>query len=206
MITHGRAISMSGRDGMSGRCRTLILQAGLIVLLAVPMSASWAEKKDEFVIEAAYASQVGGVYYLNATINYALNETALEALARGLSLTFQLNIAVDKVRQWRPDRNVAELLQLYELQYHALSQRYIVRNLNSGEQQSFQTLSAALLHLGTIRDLPLIDQALLHPRRSYTIGIKSVLDIRSLPGPLRLLAVFFGDWRLASDWYQWKLQ
>ncbi len=197
---------MSGLVGMSGRCRTLLLRAGLIVLLGVPMSASLAQNKGDFIIEAAYASQIGGVYYLNATISYQLNETALEALARGLSLTFQLNIAVDKVRQWRPDRNVAELLQLYELQYHALSQRYIVRNLNSGEQQSFLTLNAALLQLGNIRDLPLIDQALLNPKRSYTIAIKSVLDIRSLPGPLRMLAVFFGNWRLASDWYQWTLQ
>ena len=188
---------------MSGR---LLFQAGLIALLGLQMPVSYAQKKDDFVVEAAYASQSGGVYYLNATISYELNETALEALARGLALTFQLNIAVEKVRQWRPDKSVADLLQLYELQYHALSQRYIVRNLNSGEQQSFQTLNAALLQLGNIHDLPLIDQALLNPKRSYTIAIKSVLDIRSLPGPLRVLAVFFGNWRPASDWYQWVLQ
>lgn len=197
---------MSGPTRMPGRYMRLLIQAGVIALLALHMSTPLAQKQGEFVIEAAYASQNAGVYYLNATIDYQLNETALEALARGLSLTFQLNIDVDKVRRWRPDRNIAELRQLNELQYHALSQRYIVRNLNSGEQQSFLTLNAALLQLGEIRDLPLIDRALLNPKRSYTIGIKSILDIRSLPGPLRLLSVFFGDWRLASDWYRWKLQ
>ena len=36
------------------------------------------------------------------------------------------------------------LEQSYELSYHALSQRYLVRNLNTGEQQDFGTLQAAL--------------------------------------------------------------
>lgn len=196
---------MRGLTGTSERYTKLVVQSGLFVLLGLQMLIPVAAD-EEFVVEAAYAEPRAGVYYLNSTISYQLNETALEALDRGLSLTFELFIDVKRVRQWRPDKNIAELLQVYELKYHALSQRYIVHNFNSGEQSSFQTLNAALLELGSVHDLPLIDQALLRPDRSYVIGIKSILEIRSLPGPLRMLAVFFGDWRLASDWYRWTLQ
>ena len=42
------------------------------------------------------------------------------------------------------DASVAALEQRYELSYHALSQRYLVRNLNTGEQQDFGSLQAAL--------------------------------------------------------------
>ncbi|MBT8132654.1 MAG: DUF4390 domain-containing protein [Gammaproteobacteria bacterium] len=181
-----------------------LVTAGLVVLsglLALPAQA----EDGVFSIRSAYTSEIDGVYFLNATIDYQLNEMALEALARGVVLTFELNIDLRRVQRFRPDKTVAELLQLNELSYHALSGKYLVRNTNSGEQQSFLTLSAALQNLGIIRDLPIIDGALLNPKRRYFLRLKSVLDIRSFPGPLRVLAVFFGDWRLASDWYRWTL-
>ncbi len=175
---------------------------GLAVLAGLATTAHAAR---DFVIQAAYAGEVDGVYYLNATIDYELNEVALEALAEGVALTFELRIDVRRVQRWRPDKTIAELEQLYELQYHALSERYIVSNINSGEQRTFLTLAGALQHLGDVEELPLIDRALLNPNRDYMLRIKSVLDIRSFPGPLRVLDVFFGDWRQASDWYRWRL-
>ena len=36
------------------------------------------------------------------------------------------------------DKGIASLVQTYELSYHALSQRWLVRNLNTGEQQDFR--------------------------------------------------------------------
>ncbi|MDH3646525.1 MAG: DUF4390 domain-containing protein [Nitrosopumilus sp.] len=196
---------MSERSGTSGHLIGFML-AGLVVLSGFSAPPSYAAKNGDFAIQAAYADEVDGVFYLNATIDYQLNDFALEALARGVALTFELKIDLRRVQRWRPDKNIAELLQLNELRYHALSDRYLVRNINSGEQQSFQTLRAALLELGDIHDLPVIDRALLNPKRSYIMRLKSILDIRSFPGPLRVLAVFFGDWRLTSDWYRWRLQ
>lgn len=181
------------------------LIASLIILPGLFGGIASADKNGDFAIQSAYANEIAGVYYLNANIDYELNDVALEALARGVALTFELRIEVRRYQRWRPDKTVAELLQLYELQYHALSERYLVSNINSGEQQSFLTLAAALLHLGDVHDLPVIDRALLNPRRIYELQIKSVLDIRSFPGPLRVLDVFFGDWRLTSGWYRWRL-
>ena len=42
------------------------------------------------------------------------------------------------------------LHQRYQLEYHALSERYIVHNVNSGDQTSFATLFAALDWLGRV--------------------------------------------------------
>ncbi|MBT8137104.1 MAG: DUF4390 domain-containing protein [Gammaproteobacteria bacterium] len=187
------------------RQRTGWLLASLAAALSLLATDVHAIKNGDFVIVAAYADEIDGVYYLNATIDYDLNDVALEALARGVALTFELRIDVRRTLKWRPDKNVAELLQLYELRYHALSERYIVRNLNSGEQESFLTLAAALLRLGEVRELPVLDSALLRDEREYVLRLKTVLDIRSFPGPLRVLDVFFGDWRLASEWYDWRL-
>lgn len=187
------------------RQRTRWLLTGLVAALSLHAADAPAKKNGDFIIQAASANEVDGVYYLDASIDYELNDIALEALAQGVALTFELRIDVRRILRWRPDPSVAELLQLYELQYHALSERYIVRNLNSGEQQSFLTLAAALLRLGEVKQLPVLDRALLKSGRDYEMRIKSILDIRSFPGPLRVLDVFFGGWRLTSEWYSWRL-
>jgi hypothetical protein len=98
------------------------------------------------------------------------------------------------------------LRQLYELEYHALSERFIVTNLNSGDQASFATLFSALNYLGRIDQLPVIDAALIEPDRDYDWRLRAVLDVEQFPGPLRLLAFWRRDWSLASDWYRWPLQ
>lgn len=160
----------------------------------------------DFTVRTASTQNIDGVYYVNASIDYRLNETALEALESGVALTFEVRIEVERNLRWRPDKSVAELLQLYELQYHALSQRYILLNLNSGEQNIYSTLPAALAALGRVQQLPLLDAALLRPNRVYEVRLRAVLDIRSFPGPLRLFSAFFGDWRLVSNWYEWRLE
>jgi hypothetical protein len=98
------------------------------------------------------------------------------------------------------------LRQQYQLEYHALSERYIVLKLNSGDQASFATLFAALDYLGRIERLPVIDAALLEDGRDYNFRLRAVLDVEQFPGPLRLLAFWRRDWSLASDWYQWPLR
>ena len=52
--------------------------------------------------------------------------------------------------RYLPDAEVASLQQSYELSYHALSQRYLLRNLNTGEQQDFGTLQASLDRLAAL--------------------------------------------------------
>ena len=159
-----------------------------------------------FEVRSAFAQVDNGVYYVNAKVDYTLSETAREALMSGVTLTLEVQIEVDRIRRYFPDKNVASLRQQYQLQYHALSERYVTLNLNSGEQLTFGSLSAAVRSLGTINSLPVLDAALLNPDKRYEIRLRAVLDIRSFPGPLRLLAALFDEWRLASEWFVWPLQ
>lgn len=120
-------------------------------------------------------------------------------------LTIRIDVELEVGRRFWFDNTVATLRQRYQLEYHALSERFLVHNLNSGEQASFSTLRAALDYLGRVRDLPLIDAALLDENRAYSVRLRAVLDVERLAGPLRLLAFWRRDWSLASEWYQWPL-
>jgi hypothetical protein len=159
-----------------------------------------------FAVREASVELMSGVYFLDARIDYRLSTEARDALLSGVPLTIRVEVQLLRGRRFWFDNEDAALRQLYKLQYHALSERFLVQNENSGDQSSFSTLSEALSFLGRITHFPLIDVALLDPDRTYELRLRAVLDVERFPGPLRLLAFWRRDWSLGSDWYRWRLQ
>ena len=146
-----------------------------------------------------------GVYFLNAVIAYRLSTEASDALHSGVPLGIRLDVEIIHPRRWWFDNENAGLIQAYQLEYHALSERYIVLNVNSGDQESFGSLIGALEYLGRVQRLPLIDAAVIDDGRGYYVRLRAVLDEEQFPGPLRLLAFWRRDWSIASEWYRWPL-
>ena len=189
-----------------GRGRALISLLAVLVLAQFSPSALIAKSKGDVEIRSAYAEVEDGVYYIRARIDYTLGSSALEALENGVTLNIELQVDVNRVRRFVWDDTVADLSQRYQLSFHALTQRYLVANLNSGERESFGDLSSALVHLGDVGHLPVIDQALLDQGDRYRVGLRAVVDVKELPGPLNLLSRVWGNWRIASEWYTWPLR
>ena len=181
---------------------TLVLGGCWAVL---PSAAGAQDVPGRFEIRSARATLKDGVYFLDGRAEYRLPSAAREALASGLPLTIALDIELIRKRRFWPDSTEAELQQTYELRYHALSQRYIVNNINSGDRLTFATLFSALNFLGRLSDLPLIDAELLEAG-NHEVRIKASLDTGDFPGPLRLIAFWRSDWELESEWYRWPLQ
>ncbi|MGD9388599.1 MAG: DUF4390 domain-containing protein [Gammaproteobacteria bacterium] len=180
--------------------RLLLAACFLVLCQAHPLAAD-----DGLVVTNATTRLDDGVWYLDADVDYQLNRTALDALASGLQLDVELVIRVEESRRIIWDAEFAELKQRYQLQYHALTERYILRNLNSGEQASYASLTAALARLGQVRGLPLIDDALLDADERYFVEVRAIVDIKGARGPLAVIRVFWNNWRVESDWVRWRL-
>jgi hypothetical protein len=165
-----------------------------------------ADDPGHFEVRTGSVELRDGVYFLDAAIDYSLSSEARDALQSGVPLTIRLEVEIAHGRRFWFDNELANLQQRYQLEYHALSERYIVQNVNSGDQESFASLFAALNYLGRIERLPLIDAALVDDSREYDVRLRAVLDVEQFPGPLRLLAFWRRDWSLASEWYRWPLQ
>jgi len=187
------------RDPSGWRRAALGLCALCLLLLRV------AHADEGLVIVNAQAGLEDGVWYLDADIDYQLSTTALEALESGLPLDFELEIRLERRRRIIWDAEFAELRQRYQLRFHALTERYIMRNLNSGEQTSYASLGAALGALGQVRGLPVIDDALIDPDTKYFVEVRASVDIEGKGGPLAVVRVFWNDWRTESDWLRWRL-
>lgn len=177
------------------------LSLGLLVALLLVQSA-----RADFTIRSVETQLQNEVYLLNANIEYSLSEAALEALQNGVPLIVLLDIEVEQKRTWWLNKTVAELQQGYLLLYHALSEKYIVNNLNSGAQENYDSLRNAIAALGRIQNLPIIDAQLVNRDNRYTVSLHTYLDLEALPAPMRPLAYISSQWRLESDWYTWPLQ
>ena len=195
--------SVAGLRGTSNRRLAVI--AAVLGAMGIALPAAAQDDPGRFEVRAASVELRSGVYYLDAWIEYRLSTEAREALEAGVALTLDTEVEFLRRRRFWFDPQEAVLLQSYGLQYNALSERYIVANLNTGEQSSFATLFSALNSLGRITQLPLIDATLLEPEEVYDIRIRAILSTEDIPGPLRLLAFWRRDWSLESEWYTWQL-
>lgn len=179
-----------------------VLLAGLLAAL---FSASLAASEPgEILIEDAYAWASGDSQMLDARFVIRLSSGAEEALENGVPLTFELQIQMIKKNRWLWDVVEAEHVRVRELQYHALSRSYQVKDINEGSQANYSRLDDALIAAGTVEGL-LFTSEPLEPDRSYIIRLRGSLDIESLPTPVRLLAYVSAGWDMSSEWYAWPL-
>ena len=191
--------------------RRSFLQRTALALLAVTLISTGlaqdqVEREGYFEVRSASTQSVDGVQTLDARLQLVLSSEALAALESGVTLSIEFQMQVIRKRRFLPDDVEAELAVRYELEYRPLSQRYIVRNLNSGEQGSFATLYSALNSLGRVQSLPVIDDELLLPDESYRFRLRAMLNTQQYPATLRLLFFWRSEWQLQSEWFEWSLE
>jgi len=175
------------------------------LLLPLTSGLGAAETEPPFGIRTAYVQLVDGVYLLSTRLHLPLNQRLRKALKDGVPLTLDLQLDVVGTRRYWLDEGVASLRQQFQLQYHAVSDRYLVRNLNSGEQSSFPTLDAAVEQLSHISGLPVLDLSLIKNDRRYEFNLRVTLDLGDIPYTLRVLMFWTDDWHRVSEWYTWPL-
>jgi uncharacterized protein DUF4390 len=180
------------------------IAASIALLYAALTAPAWAAEA-RFEIRTAYVEPVDGIYLLTAQLRFDLPDGARQAVRDGVVLTLDVDLVLHRARRFWFDASVASLAQHYDVSFHALSERFVVRNLNSGEQNSYATLDAALESLASIRGLPVLDVALIEPGENYEFSLRSTLDVRTLPEALRWVLFWKDDWRQRTAWYSWTL-
>jgi hypothetical protein len=190
----------TGRAGSAWALAALLA----VTLWTRPIQADGLEGR--FEVRSADLDLKDGVYHLNARMELPVSDAVRRGLAEGVPLTVELHLDIERVRQLLPNSRVAELTQHYHLQYNAVSARYILRNDNSGQQESLGTLDAAIEQLSEVHGLPVLDKALITPDRRYEANVRAKVDYGTVPFSLRVLMFWVSDWHRETDWYTWTLQ
>jgi len=185
--------------------RALVMAAAVAAALpSLPARADGLEGR--FEVRSADLELADGVYHLNARMDLPIGDSVRRGLAEGVPLTLEVDLDIERVRQFLPNSRVAELTQRYHLQFNAVSARYILRNENSGQQESLPTIDSAIETLSEVHSLPVLDRPLLSPDRRYEASVRARLDYGTVPFTLRVLMFWVNEWHRESDWYTWTLQ
>lgn len=173
--------------------------------VALMLYASTLVQAAGFNVEKVVTRVENGFYVINADIDFRLSEDSLEALENGVALTLVVDVEIVRTRKLMWDELIAALGARYQLQIHALSGKYMVKDLDEDTTNAYTTLGEAVTALGNVDDLPVIDARRLAADDSYALRLRARLDIEALPAPLRPLAYLSSPWHLDSGWESWPI-
>ncbi len=143
---------------------------------------------------------------LSGDIHFNFSRAALEALDNGLPITLVTEVELAVPNEWFWNHIIWRKSFVHEVQYHALSQQYLVKDIQTGFPKAYLTRSSALAALGKIENLKILELKKLDRDKSHIIRVRSGLDSEALPVPLRPLTYLSDSWRLRGDWkkiYWW---
>ncbi len=160
----------------------------------------------EVHVDFATSTLVDNRYLVDAYVEYEFDDEVITALTHGIPLRIDTHIKIKRERQWLWDPVVRAETMSFQLQRHALSDHYLLTNLNTDEKEQFQYLDEALRTLGSINSHFLFDLETIDSEASYVGYLKSELNIEALPPPLRPIAYFSRHWQADSEWYEWSVK
>jgi hypothetical protein len=195
--------------GTYRRSRQLAQRFAALLALACVVLAGSAVRADaldgELAVQSAFVNVEGGVYQLQARVQYPLNDQLRAALRDGISLTFDLEVRVERERRFWADAGVVSLRLRRDLSYHTVSERYVVRDEARAQQDSYPTLEAALEALGRVDRWPILVESQVDPQREYVVSVRAGVRRGRMPDALRVLMFWTDDWQRDTGWYSWSL-
>ena len=175
--------------------------AGLLLACWLGIAGS-ALANDKSAVRQAVIQATPQGYVLDADVNIVLNDTLEDALIKGISLPFLLELEVTRPRNWWLDEDIAEPVRKMRIYYHLLLRRYIVES--GYTTRTAASLSEALALLGQVDDWQVLERGALKTGRRYDARLRLRLDTAQLPKPLSIGAVTSDKWELATPWYGWS--
>jgi Domain of unknown function (DUF4390) len=174
-------------------------------LLAALAATIWADVLDgELEVRSAFVNVDNGVFLLHARVQYPINPTIRDALRDGVTLTFDLDTRIERERHLWFDATIVDLTLRRELSYHAVTDRYLVRDTRSDSQESFATLEEAIATLERVERWPILVEPQLDGG-NYRVSVRAGVRRGNLPTSLRVLMFWTDDWHRESAWYTWSL-
>jgi len=195
---------------MSGVTQSRLGLAALTAVLAILAAMLWprwayAATNDRLAVQTAYVNVRGGVFELNARATYPLNDDIRTALSDGVTVNAELQTVVSRQRRFWFDNTLVDVTLRRELSWHAVSERYVLREVGSGTQQVFMTLDQALIAAGEIDDWPVVVEPQLDPDSTYTISVRAGVRRGRMSDALRAIIFWSDSWNRSSEWYTWTL-
>ncbi len=194
----GPASALSRRIGAGLRAWHSFIALVLLLGIAVVSSGTARAAGDRIEIEQAAFELKDDGYYFNGDFDLDLKPRVAEALDRGLTLYFVVEVELTRSRWYWFDEKAVNAALNYRVSYHALTRQYRVASGNM--QMIFATLGEAIGMMTHVRDWKVAERNTLRIGETYAAAVRMRLDTTQLPKPFQINAMTSRDWTLDSDW------
>ena len=175
------------------------LQLALVIFF-IGLPAALAD----FAVERGTSNVVDRLITTSARLNLTISGEPEVALSKGIGLMLEVQTELHRSSLASIYFEVAAWKDRYLIEYQGLSNRFTLTRLGTGSTQHFATLSETLSSFTQYRSkLPLPEGV--STEDELQIHLRVILDRGQLPGPLRLIALIFPEWRLDSSWGRWPV-
>jgi uncharacterized protein DUF4390 len=186
-----------------GRRRWLIVLVALVG--AAAGMAVHAQDEGRFEVRNAYVELVNDAWLLDVRLDLALADAARQAFEEGVPLVLALEIEGAVDRRLLPDETVISLTRKWQIAYDAISQRFVVTDVKSGEHVSHASQAEALEALARISGITISDTETLPVGGRFDMRVRATVEIGDLPAAVRML-LFWRGWSRSTEWYAWKVR
>jgi len=171
------------------------------ILLIFVLIAGCARQADDRHFELGEVDTNWSNGQLNVTVHQTLmlSSEAREALVHGVPLTLQLGLLIRHAGGGTP---VKKNIYNYEIRYLPLIGQYQLTRPGAVEIRTFPRLRHLLAELSTVGHSFSKDDL---PEGSFELLVRTHLDQRKMPPPMRLPMLFSAQWRHDSDWTLWPV-
>jgi hypothetical protein len=182
---------------------TASLLISFTLIVASPIGSTQEGARD-FSVREASATGLEGAVSVVSEFDLVLSDPVEEAVNNGIPVTLVKQIAVPR-SQLILKRKRVKVDQRYELRRHALSDRYLVTNMESEAVKTYPTVTDALRAIGgaTVAGFDLPTDEYSDPPQ---VHVRVYLDIYALPTALRMRAFISRTWRHNSGWTTWNIE
>jgi hypothetical protein len=187
----------------SGLLRRLVAMVAMVAVV-LPLALSAGPLHADSIIARNASLEAGeDGWLLSSDFDITLSTPVEEALSKGITLFFVLELEVNRARWYWFDQRAGIAAQSYRLGYNTLTRQY---RLSAGTLfQNFSTLQEALAVLGRVRRRPMLPLNALVPGNTYSAAVRLRLDLSQLPRPFQASPFAAREWNLASDWFRFTV-
>ncbi|MGQ0384707.1 MAG: DUF4390 domain-containing protein [Gammaproteobacteria bacterium] len=176
-----------------------------LLCAAAGNAARAQEDEGRFEIRNAFVELVNGEWMLDARLDLALADAARQAFEEGVPLVLELEIEASIERRFLPDETAVSFARRWQLEFDAISERYVVTDAESGERITHAVEADALAALARPSPIRVGDQATLPSDARFDMRIRASIEVGELPAAIKLL-LFWRSWSRSTDWYAWSVR
>lgn len=177
-----------------------VVLAAALVLSAVGQAYSASVEPVTAEISAQRTPSSG--LFFNGEFNFELTDELMDVLLRGITLSFVLEVEVEKKRWYWFDRDIAGASEHIRLSFNPLTRKYKLSI--GGMTQSFESPAAALAMMKNVSNLYLGSCRELNPE-GYSAKARFYLDTSKLPKPFQVTLRREDGWNVDSGWFPVKI-